>query len=134
MTWTGTVLFFGGVSFLTMVIAMLFAMKGAWMILPFAGLEIIALGICLYLCACRNSECEVVLIDKNNIRIERGRYQPKQTYEFARAWAKVRLEQPGRRWYPSKLMIRAHGSEVEVGACLNEKERKQLALAIQRQI
>lgn len=37
------------------------------------------------------------------------------------------LQRHATGWYPSRLTIRSHGREVEVGRCLNEEERERLA-------
>jgi uncharacterized membrane protein len=42
-------------------------------------------------------------------------------------WARLSL-QPGRwRNAPSRLLVRSHGREVEIGAFLNDEERRSLA-------
>ena len=42
-------------------------------------------------------------------------------------WARLSL-QPGRwRGAPSRLLVRSHGREVEIGAFLNDEERRDLA-------
>jgi uncharacterized membrane protein len=111
----------------SMTIATLFALLGAWMIFPFAGLEMLVLAAALYYCACRGSEREVVTVGDDMVAVARGRRCPTTNHEFQRAWARVRLEKPVNHWYPSRLMICSHGREVEVGRCLNEEERRQLA-------
>jgi uncharacterized membrane protein len=127
LTWRGTLTYFAGISLVALTIALMFSLKGAWMILPFAGIEIMVLAICLYITACKSTEREVISINDEVIRIERGRYQPRDTMELTRVWAQVELHrnQPG--WYPSRLTIRSCGKEVEVGAHLGEEEREQLA-------
>jgi uncharacterized membrane protein len=42
-------------------------------------------------------------------------------------WTKVRLEQGRHRGWPGKLLIGSHGREIEIGAFLNEQERRELA-------
>lgn len=134
LTWRGTLLFYGGVSVVAMTIAIMFALKGIWMILPFAGIEIIALGACLYICACKTSECEVVHIQKDIVRVERGRNRPHHQVEFLRAWARVDLKTHQQPWYPSRLTIRSMGKEVEIGARINEEERLQLANELRQKL
>ncbi len=45
-------------------------------------------------------------------------------------WAKVRLEQGPHRGWPGKLLIGSHGRDIEIGAFLNEQERRELAQRI----
>lgn len=100
---------------------------GAWLVLPFAGLELLAVGACLYRCAQRCAEREVISIDDGIVAVERGRYRPVQRFELPRHWAQVGLQRGAARGYPSRLLIRAHGKAVEVGSNLAENERRLLA-------
>ena len=134
LTWRGTMLFYGGVSVVAMTIAIMFALKGIWLILPFAGIELIALGACLYITSCKASECEVVHIQQDIVRVERGRFRPHHQVEFLRAWARVDLKTHQQAWYPSRLTIRSMGKEVEIGARLNEEERLQLARELRQRL
>ena len=113
-----------------MTVAIGFSLMGAWMIFPFAGLEMLGLGIVLYICACRAANCEVISINNERVTVSKGRYQPKESCEFQRTWARVWLRRSGINWYPSQLLIRSHGREVEVGGFLEEDERQKLAEAL----
>ena len=44
-------------------------MAGMWLILPFAGLEMILLGSALTFCYIKNSQCEIVKIDEKNVSV-----------------------------------------------------------------
>ena len=134
LSWRGTLAFFTVVAFITITIAVLFAFKGAWLIIPFAGLEIAALGACLYLCARKNSEREVIRIDDQSVRIEKGRKQIQYYVEFQRHWARVNLTSSPLTWYPSRLTISSMGKEVEIGASLVDAERATLARELQNKI
>jgi Integral membrane protein len=100
---------------------------GFWPILPFAGLELLALGAALHACAQRGTDCEVISIHDSTVEVERGRRRPEWHYSFSRTWAHVVLERACSDWYPSRLLIRCKGREVEVGRFLNEQERIKLA-------
>jgi len=45
-------------------------------------------------------------------------------------WAKVQLQEGRHRGWPGKLLIGSHGRYIEIGAFLNEKERRELAQRI----
>lgn len=130
LSWTGALTCFAGISLVALTIAAMFALKGAWMVLPFAGLEIAGLAVGLYLTACKNAEREVITIMDDVVRIETGRYHPRQMQELPRAWARVELIENASSWYPSRLTIRSAGQVVEIGAKLNDEERAQLAREI----
>lgn len=108
-------------------IASVFAVLGMWPVLPFAGAEVIAVGIGFYLSAVSGRETEVVSVNSDEVAVEKGRNRLTQRWVTQRAWAQIRLLPPRIRWYPTRLVIRSHGNEVELGAFLNEDERLQLA-------
>lgn len=108
-------------------IASVFAVLGMWPVLPFAGAEVIAVGIGFYLSAVSGRETEVVSVNSDEVAVEKGRNRLTQRWVTQRAWAQIRLLPPRIRWYPTRLVIRSHGKEVELGAFLNEDERRQLA-------
>jgi len=134
LTWRGTLIFYLAVSVTALVIAVMFAVKGAWLILPFAGLEILALGACLYICARKNTECEVIHIGEDVVKVERGRRRPEHSVEFQRAWTRVNLTQNRLAWYPSRLTLSSKGQEIEIGSKLLEEERIELTKELQRKL
>jgi len=111
-----------------------FALKGFWPVLPFAGLELLVLGAAFYLCLSRSQWREVVSIDANVVRVEKGRRQAEQRWECPSAWARVLLEKSPIAWYPSRLMIAYQGRGVEIGRFLCEDERVALAVTLKRSI
>ena len=115
-------------------IASVFAVLGMWPVLPFAGAEVIAVGVGFYLSAMGGRETEVVSVRSDRVAVEKGRRQVRQRWELQRAWAQIRLLPPRIRWYPTRLVIRSHGSEVELGGFLNEEERRRLAGELQKAI
>jgi len=134
LTWRGTMIFYIAVSTVALVVAVMFAMKGAWLILPFAGLEIFVLGVCLYICARKNTEYEVIHIGKEVVKVERGRRRPDRSVEFQRYWTQVRLTKNRLAWYPSRLTLGSRGHEVEIGSTLLEEERVELTKELQRKL
>lgn len=113
-------------------IALGFAVMGFWPILPFAGLEVAALGAALYVSAKRGDCQEVVRIGGDVVEIEKGVKGPEQSWRFPRAWSEVVLNAPLHRWYPSRLVIRSRGTVVELGAFLTDEERELLATELYR--
>ena len=49
------------------------------------------------------------------------------TARFHPYWTRVRLEQGRHRGWPERLLIGSHGREIEIGAFLNDDERRELA-------
>lgn len=127
LSWRQNQLVFASFCVVTLLVVLPLVAMGFWLVLPFAGLELLAVGAALYAVTCRCHECEVICIAEDTIRIEQGRRYPQRHWILARPWARVVLEGCPRRWYPSRLLIRTHGRAVEVGRFLPEDERQRLA-------
>jgi len=134
LTWRESLIFFAAAAVLSLAVALAFAMQGYWPILPFAGLELLALGWAVYQVAQYGRRRQVITITADRIRIEKGRSHgrsntgggPESCREFPRAWARVELVKPRKGWYPSRLMIGASGKAVPVGEFLTDEEREEL--------
>lgn len=131
MSWKSLVLAYLVISLITIAIGVVFFLKGLTLILPFCGLEILLLGAAFYVSAWRGGVQEVLSITESGIVFERGRHGPETRREFQRAWVKVILERSWNSWYPSRLLLRSHGRQLEIGCFLNEQERQGLALELQ---
>ncbi len=127
LSWRGSVLFFFSLCLVSGAIAAGFSLLGFWMILPFAGLEMLALGAGLYVVARRCYEREVICIGGESIHVERGGACPRQCWTLARRWARVVLEQCPGGWYSSRLLLCSRDRAVEIGRFLHEDERRRLA-------
>jgi len=104
-----------------------FAVLDLWPILPFAGLELLALGACLYQCMSNARRQEVIQVQEVLVVITKSRHGLTRSWAFPRGWAQVKLLRPRVGWYPSRLVIRSHGNSVTLGAFLNEAQRVRLA-------
>lgn len=128
MSCRGTILFVTVMCVSSFGIAGWFMALGAWMVLPFAGLEMLVLGVGVYFCFSASRREETITLSADELRIERRHRHVKQVWVFQRYWAKVVMWQDLKSWYPSRLFIRSHGRSVEIGAWLTEPEREQLAM------
>jgi len=108
-------------------IGLAFAINGFWPVLPFAGLEVVALGTAFFLCLSRSQIREVVTVSADLVTVEKGRRQPREYREYQRAWARVDLAPSSIAWYPSRLAVGIPGRQIEIGRFLNEEERHALA-------
>lgn len=127
LSWRGMKAVFFAVMLVLVIIAGGFSLLGLWLIFPFAGLELLILGIGFYVSARRAQHCEVITIGQEDIEIFRGRGMMGETRKFLRYWAWVRIELPPYARHMSRLMIGSHGHEVEIGVFLSEDERLRLA-------
>ncbi|ABA59489.1 DUF2244 domain-containing protein [Nitrosococcus oceani] len=131
LSWRGMKAVFFAMTLVLVIIAGGFSLLGLWLIFPFAGLELLILGIAFYLSARRAQHCEIITIGQEEIEIFRGRETTGETWKFHRYWARVRIELPPYAWHMSRLIIGSHGHEVEIGVFLSEEERLRLAKELQ---
>ncbi|WP_051749174.1 DUF2244 domain-containing protein [Nevskia soli] len=106
-----------------------FALKGFWPILPFAGLELVALAAALAVSLRRNRYREVVDFDQDAIRVEVGEIGRGAGLQvrFTRSSTRVLLETGPYRNSPSRLLLSSLGQSLELGRCLTDEERERLA-------
>ena len=127
LTWHQTKLALCLIGIAPLSVALAFAWAGLWPVAPFAGLELLAVGLCFYHCARRAGECEVVTVKAGEIIVEKGRKRAEMKWSFNRHWAAIALDDSAGSRHPSRLFIRVHARGVEIGRFLVEQERIALA-------
>ena len=126
LTPQGALVFFSIISLTCASVGLGFAAMGFWPILPFVGLEILVLGLCLRLSLRRGDYREVIFITNDKIITESGTGVVSKRVEFQRHWTKVELEAATLPHHPHRLLIRSGVRCCEVASCLTEAERKGL--------
>lgn len=127
LSWAQTKLVYLSLASLCLLVAVGFTVMGYWLVLPFAGAEVLLLAVGFYLCALSGRETEVVRIKDDRVAIEKGREATRTVWELDRAWARIELLPPRIEWYPSRLVIRSRGKQLQLGAFLTDGERERLA-------
>ena len=130
--WGQTMRIFVGISAVCLGVALVCTWMGFWPVLPFAGIELTALGIALYVSARRALDREVIHVSGDRVRVEKGRGRVEQHWELDRAWTEVVLRQLPRRWEETQLVLRSRGREVILGGFLEPEERRSLARELSR--
>ena len=116
-------------AFFSLSIAIAFSLAGAWMVFPFAGLELLALAYAFYFINSHADDYESITISGDRLAIEKHQHKSTSQVVFHRYWAQVVLRQT-----PSgehRLWLRSHGKEVEVGHFMNNRQRLALAQQLQ---
>ena len=116
----------------TLAVGVVFHALGYVLVLPFSGFDVAALGAALWTVMLRAEQREIVSMDRDKVVVERGRSRPAWRCEFPSAWVRAALEQASMRNHPSRLLLRSHGREIEIGSMLTEPERSALASALAR--
>jgi len=106
-----------------------FARLGGWFVLPFAGAELLLLGWAARRVWLAASVQEAVRFGggRVQVRLRDAKGDERTVWDSPLAWTRILLQRDVRGWYPSRLLLRYAGGEIEVGRCLIEEERKALA-------
>ena len=116
ISWKSGLVFMLVIAFTCLSIGLGFAYVGATLILPFAGLEVIFVGICTYLVLNKTSQQEVITLSKDKLIIEKGAYRLKKVWEYFRLWSYITVERPQHPWYPAHIVVTSKGERVPLGA------------------
>jgi len=119
----GKLVFFLLVAVAVLLLSGTVAVRGYWPVLPFAGLELLLLAICLYLVHRRARYREVITLEDGWLRVEKGLGRPESRWKFKQAWVRVELESSPHRNHPARLFLREGQDECEIGRCLIEQEK-----------
>jgi uncharacterized membrane protein len=111
---------------INMTIALSWAAMGAWMVLPFAGLEIMLVGFGMYYVSWKLSFKEIITIEADSLILQKGVYLPKQQWDWQLGNTTL-IKQPSRyRMSAPTLFLKHLNQTVEIGAALNRTEKKEL--------
>ncbi len=103
-----------------------FLIAGAWLVLPFTGLELTLVAAVFWIAYRRGFDYELLVIDEERVELTRKRGAVESRFQFLRYWTRVELRRGVHRWHPSRLLIGSHGKRVEIGGCMTESERRAL--------
>jgi len=123
---------FSGIASFSLIVAVGFTLAGAWLVFPFAGLELLVLGGAFYIVHCHADDYESLTIAGDDLAVEKRIYKNISRVVLHRYWARVILDETsgGDR----RLWLRSHGKEVEFGRYLNNDARLVLAKQLKKRM
>lgn len=124
--WRTTKIFMWIVSVFALMIGFMFALTGLWMILPFAGIEVIVLVVLMYRVARKCHRQQVIYLDEDHIRVEKGYSSPKQSWDSELFWTRLIINRSPHAWHQDKLILRGRQQQIEIGEFLTDEDKKQL--------
>jgi uncharacterized membrane protein len=133
LTWNQSKWLFLFLSACIGLVSLYFISLGAWLVLPFTGLEILIVGIAIYCQSCCAHRLEIIHIDATHVRISDNRNLRAEKC-FHKAWLKIIQNHDPKGWYPSRLLIGSHGEYIEIGKNLLEEDREMLATNLRNAI
>ncbi len=114
----------------TMMVAVFWAVIGAWMVLPLAGLEVAALSAALYYVSWKLHYRQVVRIAESSLSVEEGHKFPQKRWQLDRSRAALAIESGAHPWDASRITLYDHRQRVVLGAFLGREEIEQLVASL----
>ena len=115
------IIFLASISFICVGIATVFYFFGAYLILPFAGIEIAILLIAFYLSFRWSSRKELIYISQEVVKIEKGIHKAEYLWEEFRTFTSFQIAKDANK--SLRLSFRSKGDDVIVGNFLNEDDK-----------
>lgn len=115
-----------GISAISLIIALGFTAMGAWPILPFAGLELTALGCALYYVSWKLQYRHVITIENGDVHIQKGHYHPRQSWTLQRDETALSVTPENHPWEGPQVSVFSRGENIQLGDFLNKEDRLQL--------
>lgn len=121
-----TLLVFGFIGCAILAVAIYFAALGAWLVVPFSGLEILILGGAVYAQHRWAGKRQFIRIDDDNVSASSSA-DGADGVSFQRAWLRISLVDGTYPRYPRRLILGSHGRYIEIGEFLTDSERELVA-------
>jgi uncharacterized membrane protein len=118
---------FAALAAVVLAIGVAFALAGAWLVLPFAGLEAVALGVAYLAYARRAADYERIELQAGRLTVEVVEAQSLSRYEIEARRARVCLEK-------DEVVLRGAGKELQLGRHLDAQRRAEFAAQLQRRL
>ena len=118
-----------GMSSVSLVMAVGFALAGAWPVAGFLGIDLLLLHLAFRLARARARRREHIRIDAEGLLVRRVEADGvTREWRFEPYWVRVLMDDPPRR--NSWLTLASHGLSLRVGTFLTPQERLDLARAL----
>ena len=104
-----------------------FALVGAWLILPFAGLEVLLLGGAFVLYARHAADYERIELHAGRLTVEVAHGERVEQHEFDARGARVCVRN-------ERLVLRGAKEEIEIGRHLGAERRREFAAELEERL
>lgn len=129
----GLLWLFISIAAITTTVALGVSLSGAWLVLPFAGFEVLAFAYALHHVYLHYGDFESVSLIGNEVVVEKHSYKSSEKFTFQRYWARVTLRNSLDG--TCSIFIGSHGKEVEFGSrFMDNDQRKTVARQLKQQL
>jgi uncharacterized membrane protein len=109
-----------------------FTIIGLWVIFPFVGLELLALGCGFYYFTKHAGDFESISIEGDKLVVEKHNKSQTTQFEFNAYWAKLILNNaPNGNLH---IFLRNRGKDLEIGCFMNDDQRHALAEQLKKHL
>ncbi|MES2606436.1 MAG: DUF2244 domain-containing protein [Pseudomonadota bacterium] len=126
-TWEETRVFVAVICGTSLLIGLAMTFIGAWMVLPFSGLEAVLVAWLFYRVCQSTYQRQVITCEAERVLVQFGTNFPKRTWQLDRNRVRLNVAAPLHPLSPLHLVIADTSHSIELGSFLN-KEDKELAL------
>lgn len=114
-----------------MIIAIAWSFVGAWVVLPFAGLEVGLFAFLMYKVSVFTYTNEVINISNNSVEIESGYKKRRHKQTFPRNSLDIYYSETENNWDLPKVAFCSNDNKRIVGEFLNLEDRKKLKTSLE---
>jgi uncharacterized membrane protein len=118
---------FAALALIVLAVGIAFASLGAWMVLPFAGLEVLLLGVAFVMYARRAADYERIELESGRLTVEVAEAQKTLRYQVDVRAARLCLEK-------EHVVLRGAGERLELGRHLDAQSRIRFAAELQKRL
>lgn len=117
------VMFYLSLAVVSLGIALLVAIRGAWLVLPFTGLDLLVVGVAFIIHARHATDYEYIRLTPGCLLVERCSAERLTHYEFNPQWVRIDVEGMPR----ARVVLRSGRQSVPIGANLALHRREPFA-------
>jgi uncharacterized membrane protein len=118
----------GSMVAVSLVIGVAFAALGFWMVLPFVGIELVAVAAAFLFYGRHAADAERIALTDRALSVERIEADHSVRWQFDPAWVRVEVDEQGKALGRRvRVHLAERGERVEVGRYLLDERRSELA-------
>ncbi|MDX1587815.1 MAG: DUF2244 domain-containing protein [Oleiphilaceae bacterium] len=126
LSWQGNLWICLAFAFYFLTVGVGTALLGAWVVFPFAVLELAVLFAGLWVTTRLCYRQQVLTLTPETLRLEKGLNVKQEEWELPRRWTRVYIKYPVHYWKPPRLTLVHRDREVALGEFLNPEDTAEL--------
>ena len=124
-SWAQTRLFVLAVCTTTLFIGGFMAFIGAWMVLPFSGVEALLVAYLFYRVCQSTYQRQVITCGNETVLVEFGTHFPKRSWHLERQRTRLSVDDAAHPLSPPTLVIADSSHSIELGRFLNKDDKEE---------